>query len=94
MIRIVISLLAAFMLFASLPAFADETKTSKDSKDECLLLGQNCANRVDSLQDKIQKLNNEIKKGTKVYSQEELKKLNKDLQDLEDFVDLIMQRKQ
>lgn len=90
--RIVISILAAFMLFASLPAFADETTNSKDSKDECLLLGKDCKNSVDSLQDQIQKLNTEIKKGTKVYSKEDLKKLKAKLKDLEDFVHLIMEK--
>jgi hypothetical protein len=48
-------------------------------KDECLLVAMNCANSVDTLQQKIARLRGEIAKGTDVYTTDELNKLKKDL---------------
>jgi uncharacterized protein YlxW (UPF0749 family) len=83
--RIAVVLMAAFMMSAAVPVMAAEM--SKADKDQCLLYSKSCVHEVDSLQQKIHKLNKEIKKGTKVYSTEELKKLNEKLKDAEDFMD-------
>ena len=86
--KIVVVLLAAFSVAAAAPVFAVEQTT--EQKDECLLVSQNCANQVDSIQKKIKKLNAEIKKGDRVYTPEELKKLNDKLNETEKFLDEMM----
>lgn len=80
-------LLAAFITSVSVPVFAEETK---GGKDECLLASKNCKNEVDSIQTKIKKLNTEIKKGKKVYSADELKKLEAKLKEANDILDNLM----
>ena len=86
--KIAVILLASFAMAATVPAFAQMTK---EEKDQCLLASKNCANEVDSLQKKIKKLQAEIKKGKKVYSADELKKLNDKLKEAEDMVDKLLQ---
>ena len=82
-----VMMLAVFAMSATVPAFG---QMSKEEKDQCLLASKNCANEVNSIQQKIKKLNAEIKKGKKVYSSEELKKLNTKLKEAEDMLDKIM----
>ena len=86
--KIAVILLASFAMAATVPAFAQMTK---EEKDQCLLASKNCATEVDSLQKKIKKLQAEIKKGKKVYSADELKKLNDKLKEAEDMVDKLLQ---
>jgi peptidoglycan hydrolase CwlO-like protein len=86
--KIAVVLMAAFMMSATVPAIAAEM--TKEEKDQCVLASKNCATEVDSIQKKIKKLNTEIKKGKKVYSSEELKKLNAKLKEAEDMLDKIM----
>lgn len=86
--KIAVVLLAAFSMAAAAPVYAAEQ--TQEQKDECLLASQNCASQVDSLQKKIKKLNTEIKKGTRVYTPEELKKLNDKLKETEKFLDEMM----
>lgn len=83
--KIAIVFMAAFMMSAAVPVMAAEM--SKADKDQCLLYSKSCVNEVDTLQQKIKKLDNEIKKGTKVYSADELKKLNEKLKEAEDLLD-------
>ena len=56
---------------------ADNTNlgNSMDKKDECLLISRNCTDEVDSIQQRIERLNKEIAKGTDVYTRDELKTL-------------------
>lgn len=86
--RIVVMLMAVFMMGATVPAFAAEM--TKAQKDECLLASKGCAGEVDSIQTKIKKLNTEIKKGTKVYSAEDIKKLNAKLKEAEAMLDALI----
>jgi len=83
--RIVILMLAAFLTSVSVPAFAAEGM--KSTKDECLLASKECKNEVDSIQQKIKKLQTEIKKGTKVYSADEIKKLDAKLEEANAILD-------
>jgi uncharacterized protein YlxW (UPF0749 family) len=83
--KILVVLMAAFMVSAAVPVMAAEM--SKADKDQCLLYSKSCMNEVDSLQQKMKKLNQEINKGTRVYSPEELKKLNEKLKEAEDLMD-------
>lgn len=89
--RIVLMLMAASLMATSVPVFAAEMMT-KGAKDECLLASKDCKNQVDSIQTKIKKLNTEIKKGTKVYSADEIKKLNAKLKEAEAILDGLIQQ--
>jgi peptidoglycan hydrolase CwlO-like protein len=83
--RVAIVIMAAFMMSASVSVFAAEMTNEK--KDECLLASKNCQNSVDSIQQKIKKLQTAIQKGDKVYTPDEIKKLNDKLKDTEDMLD-------
>jgi septal ring factor EnvC (AmiA/AmiB activator) len=86
--RIAILVMAVFMMSVAVPVFAAEM--TKEQKDQCLLASKECKNETDSIQKKITKLNAEIKKGKKVYSADELKKLNAKLKEAEDMLDNMM----
>lgn len=76
-------LLAALMMSTAVPAMAQMTK---EEKDMCLLATKNCLNQADSLQQRIRRIQGEIKKGKKVYSAEELKTLEQKLQEANDIL--------
>jgi hypothetical protein len=86
--KVLIAVLTAFALSATTMAFADEAK--KNEKNECILAAKGCKDEVDSIQQKIKKINAEIKKGTKVYSPEELKKLDEKLKEANKILDDLM----
>ncbi len=88
--KVAVMILATFMMTAMVPAFAAEM--TKEDKDQCLLASQDCKTEVDSIQKKISKLNKEIKKGTKVYTADEVKKLKAKLKDAEDFLDNMLKQ--
>jgi hypothetical protein len=92
-IALLIPTLAAVMMINASPSFSDEGYSTKwgstmggqelttGQKDECLLVASNCPDRVDSIQQRIDKLRIEINKGTNVYTPEELNRLNNKLND-------------
>ena len=82
--KVAVMVMAAFMMSATLPAFAEMTK---EEKDQCLLASKSCMTEANSIQQKMKKLNAEIKKGKKVYSAEELKKLQDKLKEAEEILD-------
>ena len=86
--RIAILVMAVFMMSVAVPVFAAEM--TKEQKDQCLLASKECKTEVDSIQQKIKKLNSEIKKGNKAYSADEIKKLNAKLKEAEDMLDNMM----
>ena len=86
--RIAILIMAVFMMSASIPVLAADM--TKEQKDQCLLASKGCQNETDSIQQKIKKLNTEIKKGKKVYSAEEIKNLNAKLKEAEAMLDNLM----
>jgi len=80
----ILTVLAASVLINGSTLMADERieyGTSGNSKDNCLLVSMNCANQVDSIQMRIERLNKEIAKGTDVYTRDELNTLKNQLQD-------------
>lgn len=83
--RTLITVLTAFALSASGAAFAADTP-AVSAKDECLLASKNCMTEVDSIQTRIKKIDAEIKKGSKVYSAEDLKKLELKLKEANDIL--------
>ena len=88
--KLALMLMTAVALAATAPAMAQEM--TKDEKDMCLLASKNCAGEVDSLQKKMKKLQAEIKKGKKVYSAEELKKLDQKLKEANELADALMKQ--
>lgn len=83
--RIGIAIMAAFIMSAALPAFA--ANMTKEEKNQCLLASKGCADEVDGIQQKIRKLDKEIKKGNRVYSDEEIRKLEQKLKEANDLLD-------
>ena len=79
-----LSLVAATVMFLSVPARGDvgTGRSGYDTgvtgtKDECLLVAKNCTS--DSLQERIERIEHEIKRGSDVYSRDELKDLERQL---------------
>lgn len=77
-------------ILATSPVFAAQHEMNKAQKDECLLASKDCKGSVDSIQQKIKKLDAEIKKGKKVYSAEELKKLQAKLDEANSMLDTLL----
>jgi len=83
-----LTLLAAALMILAVPALADEGAMDRINeegrqadKNECLLISRNCANEVDSIQQKIDRIRGEISRGTDVYTTDELRILNMRLED-------------
>lgn len=83
--RIVFALVTAGIVATTVPVFAAEM--TKEEKDQCLLASKNCANEVSSIQQKIKKLQGEIKKGKRVYSADEIRKLEAKLKEAQELLD-------
>ncbi len=80
----IIVLIAALLLSPAGYIFAQQTH---EEKVICELAAKNCLNRIEIMQKKIKKLNEQIKKGSKAYSPEELKKLDQKLQETKEQLD-------
>ena len=86
-IAILIPTLAAAMLINAVPSFSDEGyktmggQEATGAKEDCLLVASNCRDSVDTIQQRIDKLQKEINKGTAVYTNDELRVLNRKLND-------------
>ena len=83
-----LSLLAAALMIMAVPVLAEEgtKKTMLDEsqryeKNECLLASMNCAAQVDSIQQRIERIQKEIGRGDAVYTRDELRRLNDRLED-------------
>lgn len=85
----ILALCVAATLVAS-PVLATHHEMSKEQKDQCLLASKECKGEVDTLQKKMKKLDAEIKKGKKVYSAEELKKLETKLEEANKMLDTLL----
>ena len=82
--KIAALLVVGFMMAVAVPAFAQQAPAEKD---QCLLTAKACANQVDSIQQRIKKLDQAIKEGKKVYTPEELKKLQDKLDETNKMLD-------
>lgn len=79
------TILVAVGMFAAAPAMAAheaEGDPSKDHVTECVI-------QADSIQKKIARIQDEIKKGSKQYSEEDLKKLNQKLKEANETLDAL-----
>lgn len=81
-----IAFLTAALMIVALPVLAEEATGNKlmepaqqDGKVQCLLVAANSCDRVGTFQSRIDTISNEIKKGTAVYSNDELRILNNEL---------------
>lgn len=72
------------LMINSVPAFAQETPQDQYL---CKLQAGNCLKRADVVQRKIKKLDTEVKQGKKVYSAEDLKKIEDKLKEVEQMLD-------
>lgn len=83
-----IGLLSAALLIVAGPAMADdqsviptrEPEAFPSGKDQCLLVAMNCGDRAESIQNRIDMIQREINKGTAVYTEDELKALQRKLE--------------
>lgn len=72
-------------------AFADDKgMMTTAQKDECLLISKDCKTATLSIQEKIKKLQTEIQKGKRVYTADELKKLEQKLKETETTLDELL----
>ena len=90
------AVMAAIAVLYAMPAQAAEgmgnAKTVQDQqgqKDECLLVAKACPDQQDTIQQRIERLSREVSKGTAVYSRDELRELNSQLQDAYERLDLL-----
>ncbi len=84
-----IAIMAVTLLLAALPAVAREGAMAKEPqayKSECLLVAKNCP--TDSIQERIDRIQGEINKGTAVYTTDELRRLNQQLKEAQRTLDL------
>ena len=81
--KMALMLSAAIFMLSTVPAFSE---MSKAQKDECLLASKNCTSQVDDIYKRMHKLDKEIKKGTKVYTPQELKKLKDKLNETDQLL--------
>ena len=84
--KIAVVVMTAFMISATMPALA---QMSKEEKDQCLLASKSCLTEVDSIQKRIKKIQTEIRKGKKVYSAEEMKKLKEKLKEAGEILETL-----
>jgi hypothetical protein len=81
--NLLIILAAATLTASTVPAFAQPTDAQKD---ECLVASQNCMDQVDDIYKRMHRLDREIKKGTRVYTPQELKALRQKLTETQDLL--------
>jgi hypothetical protein len=85
---LVILVVVAGMVGNVLPALSAEDDPAKQ-KDECLLITRECGYSAQSIQDKIERLKEEIAKGTTVYTADELRILKQKLYEVNKVLDLL-----
>lgn len=83
-----LTLLAATLMIFAVPAHADEGTLDRTleqgqevEKNECLLVSKNCINEVDTIQQRIDRIQKEISRGSDVYTNDELRKLDRALEE-------------
>lgn len=79
-------ILMAVGLFSAMPALADHHVGMKMDTPEGV---RQCALEAETIQQKIKRLDAEVKKGEKKYSAEELKKLENKLKEANEILDIL-----
>jgi hypothetical protein len=86
-IALKISTMFAAILLSVLPALAGGDMSTgmnqeqQGQKDQCLLMAMNCGDRIDTIQQRIGRISHEISKGSAVYTRDELRQLDSQLND-------------
>lgn len=75
------------VLLTTVPVLSEDGDGGQ--KDECLLIARHCGNAARSVQDKIERLQEEIEKGKRVYTPEELRQLKQKLDEVEKVLDFL-----
>lgn len=88
--KMALMLSAAALMLSAIPAYPQE---AADQKNECLLASKNCLNQVDDIYKRIHKLDREIKKGTRVYTPAELRRLQDKLTETQEVLDELTSKK-
>jgi len=81
----ILSLCCAVILSAPLLVSAADVRTDA-GKNPCLLNTKNCSGQSYSIQETITQLQNELKKGSSVYSTDELKRLEAKLSEYQNIM--------
>ena len=90
--KLVISLIVVGM-FSALPAFAAHQEGQMDHQMMMNHEGaQQCALQAESIQEKIKRMQGEIKQGSTKYTPEELKKLSEKLKEANDLLENLGKR--
>ncbi|HEY5995605.1 MAG TPA: hypothetical protein VIU29_01225 [Candidatus Deferrimicrobiaceae bacterium] len=81
--RRIFMVMAVLALVAGAAPAAEKKQTEKDL---CLLYSEDCSRRALTLQEKIARLQQEIAKGTRTYTPEELRRLEEKLKEAERYL--------
>jgi hypothetical protein len=83
-----LALLTAALMLIAVPVLAEEGAVmptmepgEQGVKNECLLVAKHCENQTDTIMERINRIQSEIKRGTAVYTNDELKRLQNELED-------------
>lgn len=76
--------IAAMLLSLGAPSFAE---VSNQEQVICNLASKNCLSQAEAIQKKMKKVRSDIEKGTKVYSSEDIKKIEQKLKEANDLLD-------
>jgi protein subunit release factor A len=85
-----IIIIAVLVLACGTLLLAEDNNSQEMEKDLCALYTRNCSEQAQSIQVKIERLNHEIKKSTRVYTSNELKILKNRLRDAEETLDMLL----
>lgn len=94
-IALKITLVIAASLISALPVLAADMGSGtmgqdrQSGKDECLLMARNCGDQADTIQQRIQRINRELNKGSSVYSNDELRRLQNQLDDANHMMEIL-----
>jgi hypothetical protein len=88
-VKKILSICCAVILSAPLLVSAADLKTDA-GKNPCILNSENCSGQIYSIQETITQLQNEVQKGTSVYSAGELSQLKAKLAEYQSFMTLMI----
>lgn len=91
-VMIVVLISTASLVLAEEKVLSEQPEQQTQQKDECLLVAKNCGTSVVSIQDKIERLKEEIAKGRAVYTTEELNNLKQKLDDVNRTLDYLLEK--
>lgn len=84
-----ITVMAAALMIAAVPVLAQEgvmgQEEQQNQKSECLVVAKNCP--TESIQNRIDRIQTEINRGSSVYTKDELRSLNQELEDSQQLLD-------